>query len=114
MLRNWGWSSKPSRNEIIIKELGDGIANTIYKSTGTVYSSITGGEMYEASGCTDDWMTTKAGMVGFTIELRDTGDHGFELPPKEIVGVGKEMWTAIQFYVQFLIDHPKIAKNVIV
>lgn len=56
-------------------------------------------------------MSAKAGMVGFTIELRDTGDFGFALPASQIIPVGEEIWAAIKFYIQFLIDNNDIPQN---
>ena len=29
----------------------------------------------------------------YGMELRDTGDHGFLLPPDQIVGTGEEVWA---------------------
>ena len=60
--------------------------------------------MYPASGCTDDWMTAKAKMVGYTIELRDTGKYGFVLPPDQIVPTGKEIWSAMRYFVDFVLS----------
>ena len=88
------------------------MAIKIYESSGTLYKSIRGGDMYEAGGCTDDWMTSKAGMIGFTLELRDTGNYGFNLPPSQILPVGREIWGAIQFYLNFLLEHNDIPLNV--
>ncbi|KNC97768.1 uncharacterized protein SPPG_06768 [Spizellomyces punctatus DAOM BR117] len=73
ILRPWGWTTTKSKNEALYKALGDGVRDAIATFNGNRYSSITGAELYPASGATDDWMTAKAKMTGFTIELRDTG-----------------------------------------
>ncbi|KAL3899521.1 MAG: hypothetical protein SGCHY_001998 [Lobulomycetales sp.] len=110
VLRNWGWTRTPSANEAVLKELGDGMAQAIYKTTRKSYDSIRGAELYPASGCSDDWMSAVAGIAGFTIELRDTGRYGFVLPREDIVPMGKEIWSAMQVFVPFVLDR-HIPKN---
>ena len=105
VLRNWGWTSTPSVNEPILKELGDGVKDAIYKQSGVSYTSEIGAGLYLASGCTDDWMTAKAKMVGYTIELRDTGDNEFVLPPDQIIPTGEEIWQAMKYFIDFIINN---------
>ena len=61
--------------------------------------------MYAASGCTDDWMTAKAGMVGYTIELPDQGQFGFELPAEKIIPVGEGVWEGLKFFASYIATH---------
>ena len=105
ILRNWGWIDTPSKNEDVLKELGDGMKAVILRKSHVDYTSERGAALYPASGCTDDWMTTKAGMIGFTIELRDTGKYGFQLPESQIVSVGDEIWEAMLYYFDFILSH---------
>jgi hypothetical protein len=53
ILRNWGWHEK------ILKALGHGMGEAIFRKSGYRYSSIKGSELYPASGCEDDWMGLK-------------------------------------------------------
>ena len=48
-----------------------------------------------AAGASDDWYkgVLKA-RFAYTIELRDTGRHGFILPPEQIIPSGEELWEA--------------------
>jgi extracellular matrix protein 14 len=50
-------------------------------------------------------MGNKAGIVGYTIELRDTGRHGFVLPKDQIVPMGEEVWNAMRVFIPFVLDH---------
>lgn len=60
-----------------------------YYEEGPVYTTI-----YPASGGSNDWTygagSTQYKIFGFSIELRDTGDFGFELPPDQIIPTGRE------------------------
>ena len=52
--------------------------------------------LYEAAGGSDDWAHGVAGIkYAYTMELRDTGDHGFVLPPEQIVESGEETILAL-------------------
>lgn len=52
--------------------------------------------LYEAAGGSDDWALGVAGVkYSYTMELRDTGDNGFVLPPDQIVPSGEETILAI-------------------
>ncbi|KAJ3024009.1 UNVERIFIED_CONTAM: hypothetical protein HDU68_008354 [Siphonaria sp. JEL0065] len=89
VMRSWGWTMNDSPNEAILKKLGDGLVAAIASIHQVKYTSEKAAQLYPASGCTDDYMSTKLGMAGFTIELRDTGNYGFQLPPSQIVPVGE-------------------------
>ena len=73
----------------------------IYKTSKTNYKSEISAGLYPASGCTDDWMSSRMNMTGFTIELRDT--HGFDLDPSKIIPSGKEIWEAMKYFVDFVL-----------
>jgi hypothetical protein len=86
----------------------------IYQSSGKIYDSERAGESFQASGCTDDWMGSKAGILGFTLELRDEGEIGFLLPPTEIIPTGEEIWPAMVYLMQFAVSNelPEMYKQI--
>ncbi len=50
--------------------------------------------VYPASGISIDWAYGEAGVkYSYTIELRDTGQYGFLLPPDQIVPTGEEIYA---------------------
>lgn len=50
-----------------------------------------------ASGGSDDWALGEAQIpYSYTVELRDTGRHGFTLPRDQIVPTGEETWAGIK------------------
>ncbi|KAI8847890.1 hypothetical protein BC829DRAFT_231388 [Chytridium lagenaria] len=105
VLRSWGWTSTLSKNEAILKKLGDGMSTAIRAISGKTYTSQTGASLYPAAGATDDWMTTKASMTGYTIELRDTGSYGFQLPASQIIATGDEIWNAMLYFINFTLSN---------
>ena len=71
-----------------MKALGDRMRSAIREKTSASYRSLTAGDWYIATGAHDDWFYDKAGMLGFTIELRDRGQYGFLLPRQQIRPTG--------------------------
>ena len=56
------------------------------------------------SGGSDDWAAGSLGIpFSYTIELPDTGRHGFVLPANRIESVGKEAFAGLEAMVQELI-----------
>merc|ERR1712126_92820 len=50
--------------------------------------------LYPASGGSLDWALGEAGIkFSIGMELRDKGEHGFLLPPEQIVPTGEEVWA---------------------
>ncbi len=58
--------------------------------------------LYVASGCSDDYMYGTRGAMSMTIELRDTGQFGFQLPASEITPTQNEAWNAFERFYQVL------------
>merc|ERR1711872_1182147 len=56
-------------------------------------------------GASDDWYKGVLGTrFAFTTELRDTGRHGFVLPPNQIIPSGEEMWAGFEIVIKRLIE----------
>lgn len=52
--------------------------------------------LYPASGGSDDWAKGSAKVkYSYTLELRDTGRHGFVLPAQYIVPAAKDAYAAL-------------------
>ena len=73
-------------------------------STFPVYRDI-------ASGCSDDWAFGVGGSeYSYTVELRDTGTFGFQLPESQIEPSGIETYQAFKVVGHFVADNP-VKKN---
>ncbi|KAL6708940.1 hypothetical protein ACN47E_002067 [Coniothyrium glycines] len=56
-----------------------------------------GATLYTTTGAAPDHLYALGGAdFSYTIELPDTGDNGFVLPPERIRGVGEEQWAGQQ------------------
>jgi murein tripeptide amidase MpaA len=51
--------------------------------------------LYVAGGTSKDWFYDVKGSRSYTIELRDTGTYGFELPPSQIRPTQDEAWAGV-------------------
>jgi len=60
--------------------------------------------IYAANGGSVDWAYGDQGLMGFTIELRDTGEYGFELPPDQILPTCEENLPAILHLTEWAAD----------
>ncbi len=58
-----------------------------------------------SSGTSRDWGygVLNAEYV-YTIELRDEGEHAFELPPEQILPCSEETWAGLQAFLMFIMD----------
>ncbi|CAG0914515.1 unnamed protein product [Notodromas monacha] len=57
---------------------------------------VTNRKISPASGSSDDWAFAVANIpFVYTVELRDTGEHGFLLPPDQIKPTGEEIFSGI-------------------
>lgn len=103
ILRPYGWSRTAPPNEAQLKTVGDGMAAAIRATHAKVYTSEHIYDLYLASGSIEDWQLTTAKIpLSYTIELRDTGLYGFQLPANQIKPTGEEVWAALTYVVNYI------------
>lgn len=78
-----------------MRALGDRMSSAIREKTSASYRSIVGADWYITTGSHDDWFYDKANMLGFTIEMGDSGRYGFLLPGEQIRSAGMELTEAV-------------------
>lgn len=98
----WAYQEVVSADEPEFSYIGGGMSEQIeavhghFYEFGPVYSTI-----YPASGGSVDTMygdfVDDRFVAATTIELRDTGEFGFLLPPEEIIPTGEENFWAVLF-----------------
>ncbi|XP_061185489.1 carboxypeptidase B-like [Saccostrea echinata] len=93
----WGYTSAlPSDWQDLdaAAKIGTSALSELYGTQYTVGSSTN--VLYSAAGGSDDWAKGGAGVkYSYTIELRDTGAHGFVLPQNQIEPNCRESWRGL-------------------
>lgn len=98
------------RDEENLLELGYGLTQAIRLKSGKSYQVLKACEDKGAdlmpsmgSGSALDYMYHNKAYSAFVLKLRDSGTHGFLLPAKYIVPVGKEIYSSIKYFAAFLL-----------
>jgi len=106
ILRPYGWAVTVPSNEAQLKQVGDGMAAAIKAVHQKVYTSEHIYDLYLAAGSIEDWQLTTAKIpLAYTIELRDTGVYGFQLPANQIKPTGEEVWAALLTVINYIQTH---------
>lgn len=102
VIRPWGWTTTPIPNDAEVKAVGDTMSARILSVNNVAYTSEAGWELYKTSGGANDWYYGDQAKIpySFTIELRDTGTYGFQLPANQIKPTGAENWAAFLYFAQ--------------
>ncbi|XP_050424689.1 carboxypeptidase B-like [Adelges cooleyi] len=97
ILYPWGYSKDELFDQGELHRVGQAMASSIKKATTMEYTVGSAASLlYIAPGGFYDWAKGVAKIkYSYTIELRDTGKYGFDLPASEIVPVGKEAFAAV-------------------
>jgi murein tripeptide amidase MpaA len=101
ILRPWGWTTTPPSNDAAQKLVGDTIRARILAVNNVAYTSQPTNQLYIASGGASDWFCSVGqAPYSYTIELRDTGTYGFQLPAAQIKPTGAENWAGFLYFAQ--------------
>lgn len=87
-----------------LQALGKGAAAAMTSLHGTDYESGRAcPAMYEASGSSMDYVKDMAsGKYVYAVELRDRGNHGFLLPPEEILPTSEEAFEGVKYLLRHM------------
>jgi len=107
VMRPFGYQQTPAPpTEAALKVVGDGYSATIRNSSGKIYVSQSGWQLYLTTGGVRDWNYNAAGTTWpYTVELRpdENAQNGFILPPAEIRPTGSENWDAFKWWVNRIV-----------
>ncbi|OWB75455.1 hypothetical protein B5S31_g5356 [[Candida] boidinii] len=102
--------SELPRDEENLLELAYGLSKAIRLQSGKNYGVLNacqdkGSDMVPSmgSGSALDYMYHNRAYWAFVLKLRDSGSHGFLLPSKYIVPVGKEIYSSIKYFSSFVL-----------
>ncbi|MEZ6318484.1 MAG: M14 family zinc carboxypeptidase [Phycisphaerales bacterium] len=93
-------ASDPEPDRTIFDNLATDMSAEMLSTHGQFYDPIQSWELYAAAGVVDDWWYGTLGIWGMTIELRDTGTYGFELPAEQILATCEENWPAALLFAE--------------
>jgi len=97
----------PEPDKTLQANLNRAAATAIKNSHGVTYRYGPGAStIYPASGDIGDFLYSKGVTYSTCVELRDTGQYGFLLPPTQIIPTGEEIWAAAKVMGQYILDHP--------
>jgi hypothetical protein len=116
ILRPFGWTADDAPDEVTLKALGDRMSEAAYEVHGKEYVSQKAFRLYPTSGTARDWFYGEQATsfnkgyraAGYTVELRDTGQYGFLLPPDQIIPNGEEMVAGALAFAEFCFSNPII------
>ena len=99
ILYPWGYDRRVAPDHADLDKVGRLMASSMKKAggAGSMYTvGNSAATLYTSSGIAHDW--AKAALkikYTYTIELRDTGMHGFVLPARYIVPTAEEALAAV-------------------
>lgn len=98
-LRASGFTTEPTKEEPLLKRIATRVVKAVQSVTGAAYRSIRASEFYPTTGSLDDFASSVAKLSGggWTMELRGPQSDlsGFQAPPNQIVGAGRDAVTAV-------------------
>lgn len=101
------------RDEENLLELAYGLSQAIRLRSGVNYEVMSACEDRGAdllpemgAGSALDYMYHNKAYSAFVLKLRDSGSRGFLLPSKFIVPVGREVYSAVKYFADFLTEPP--------
>jgi hypothetical protein len=102
LLSPWGYTVQPPADAGLFRQLDQVTEPAIQAPFGTDYSpGQTSTILYIASGTATDWGYGALGGLGYSVEVRDTGQFGFLLPAAQILPNAIENYRMALAYTEF-------------
>lgn len=89
----WSYTTTPPADAASLNNFGQQIKSQMDLYGATYTQGQAGPTLYLAAGASKDYVYDLFGKPAFTIELRDTGDFGFDLPESQIQASQDEVWA---------------------
>lgn len=98
ILEPWGYTTAASPDSGMFTTVGNALQGPMSSYGATYQAGECSNILYIASGISNDWVYSAFGTPAFGIELRDTGQFGFELPASQIYSTQDEVWAGFDQY----------------
>lgn len=107
-MSNWGYTDLLPPDYADQNALAASAVQAIKDTHGTSYDyGPIATIIYPASGSSADYTYGQCGVkYSYGVELRDTGEYGFLLPPDQIVPSGQEIFSAVVAMADYVKAHP--------
>jgi hypothetical protein len=102
ILEPWGYTTTACPDAAYFSSIGAQLQTQMNGFGATYQHGPTGQILYIASGTSNDWVYDVWRKPGFGVELRDTGDYGFELPESQIFASQDETWAGFDKFLQIV------------
>jgi len=97
ILYPWSYTYDPPPDETWLHAMGEAYRLGIQNAGGLPYDNGQGSiNLYIAAGTSKDYYYDHHGAAAYTLELRDQGNYGFDLPPSQIFPTQKENWAGFR------------------
>ncbi|MCL4222093.1 MAG: hypothetical protein KJZ65_12075 [Phycisphaerales bacterium] len=100
----WPWSydyvDPPADDLARYTAVGVQMRQEMLNAGGVSYTAQSSYNLYPAAGVASDWFYGAIDALSYTIELRDTGTYGFELPASQILPTCQENWPAFLYFAE--------------
>jgi murein tripeptide amidase MpaA len=107
LLSPWGYTDALPPDAVVFDVMNAGMEAAIESVHGLNY---TGGPtfttIYPANGVAGDWAYGARNVLGWGMELRDTGNFGFQLPADQIIPNAEEIFAGIRWAGDWLLENP--------
>lgn len=108
ILMPYGYTLDNITTRSTLENAGNAAAAEMLKINNTVYSvGSSSQDLYINSGSSKDWAYDAGVAYSYTIELRDTGDYGFLLPPEQIVPTAQELTVGLKSLMESALATPE-------
>jgi murein tripeptide amidase MpaA len=97
ILYAWSYTEQPAPDDAELDRVGHVYRNGLLASGGLDYEVGQGStNLYIASGVSKDFYYDSYDALAYTVEMRPTGNPGFELPPSQILPTARENWAGFR------------------
>lgn len=98
----WGYTETPPPDASLLNNIGTSVRNSMNAFGGQYIQGQCSTTLYLAAGGSIDYFYNGWTAPSFTVELRDTGEFGFELPESQIFVTQDEAWAGFKKLLTFI------------
>lgn len=103
ILYPWAYTYNQAPDDSLLHSIGAAYQQGILNAGGVHYQNAqTSTGLYLASGSSPDYYYDAYGTMAYTVELRDEGQFGFDLPPSQIMPTILENWAGFKAWLSAL------------